>query len=84
MRARPAHSIRDRQLALGIEVRMHGCNLYLHAVANESLANRGRPCMIYAAIPRRSRYSTGLRESSETLIRVALYQRMKESTISMK
>jgi hypothetical protein len=30
----------------------------------------------YAAIPRLSRYSSGLREPSETLIRFALYQRM--------
>jgi hypothetical protein len=37
----------------------------------------------YAAIPRLCRYSTGLREPSETLIRFALYQRMYESTISM-
>lgn len=29
----------------GHEVRMHGCNLYLHTISIESLANRGRPCM---------------------------------------
>lgn len=37
----------------------------------------------YAAIPRLCRYSMGLSEPSETLIRFALYQRMYESTVSM-
>ena len=39
--------------------------------------------LIYAAIPRLCRYSMGLREPSETLIRFALYQRIYESTTSM-
>jgi len=37
----------------------------------------------YAAIARLSRYSSGLREPSETLILFATYQRMYESNVSM-
>lgn len=41
------------------------------------------PGLIYAVIPRLCRYSIGLRDPSETLIRFALYQRIYESTTSM-
>lgn len=37
----------------------------------------------YAASPRLTRYSIGLREPREILIRFSLYQRMYESTASM-
>jgi hypothetical protein len=39
--------------------------------------------LVYAASPRLSRYSSGLSEPRETLIRFSLYQRMYASTTSM-
>jgi hypothetical protein len=37
--------------------------------------------LIYAAIPRLIRYSTGLSEPSEILIRFSLYQRIEQSMV---
>jgi hypothetical protein len=42
--------VRDRRPEPDIEVRMHGCNLNLQTVADESLANWGRPCMVYGKL----------------------------------
>ncbi len=40
--------------------------------------------LFQVAYPRSARYSIGLREPSEILVRSALYQRMYESTSAMK
>ncbi|SEK16588.1 hypothetical protein SAMN05444746_12760 [Variovorax sp. OK212] len=59
------------------------CELYTHLSTNSGPGGRTKVGLVYAASPRLTRYSIGLREPREILSRFSLHQRMYESTAAM-